>query len=75
MFTAGAGFLGSTATAKSIMVIDPVVVDVTTTTTLTVPPTAETGQQITLRRIWIRPTPPARCSSRTAPPTSVDRWP
>ncbi|NKV38152.1 hypothetical protein GS917_26425 [Rhodococcus hoagii] len=30
------------------MVIDPVVVDVTTTTTLTVPPTAETGQQITL---------------------------
>ncbi|NKW65397.1 Ig-like domain repeat protein [Rhodococcus hoagii] len=48
VFTAGAGFLGSTATAKSIMVIDPVVVDVTTTTTLTVPPTAETGQQITL---------------------------
>ncbi|MBM4480472.1 hypothetical protein GS444_12110 [Rhodococcus hoagii] len=30
VFTAGAGFLGSTATAKSIMVIDPVVVDVTT---------------------------------------------
>ncbi|MBM4510021.1 hypothetical protein GS421_17755 [Rhodococcus hoagii] len=27
------------------MVIDPVVVDVTTTTTLTVPPTAETGQR------------------------------
>ncbi|WQB72829.1 Ig-like domain-containing protein [Prescottella equi] len=48
VFTAGAGFLGSTATAKSIMVTDPVVVDVTTTTTLTVPPTAETGQQITL---------------------------
>ncbi|ORL72170.1 hypothetical protein A5905_22775 [Prescottella equi] len=48
VFTAGAGFLGSTATAKSIMVTDPVVVDVTTTTTLIVPPTAETGQQITL---------------------------
>ncbi|WP_260845276.1 beta strand repeat-containing protein [Prescottella equi] len=48
VFTAGAGFLGSAATAKSIMVTDPVVVDVTTTTTLTVPPTAETGQQITL---------------------------
>ncbi|MFC9519121.1 beta strand repeat-containing protein [Nocardiaceae bacterium NPDC056970] len=48
VFTAGAGFLGSTATAKSIMVTDPVVVDVATTTTLTVPPTAQTGQQVTL---------------------------
>ncbi|WP_258195551.1 Ig-like domain-containing protein [Rhodococcus sp. OK519] len=48
VFTGGTGFLGSTAAAKSIMVTDPVVADITTTTTLTVPPTAQTGQQVTL---------------------------
>ncbi|WP_430335113.1 beta strand repeat-containing protein [Rhodococcus sp. ACT016] len=48
VFTGGAGFLNSTASAESITVTDPVVPDVTTTTTLTVPATAETGQQVTL---------------------------
>ncbi|MBM4516011.1 hypothetical protein GS432_04840 [Rhodococcus hoagii] len=36
---------------------------------------AETGQQITLTAIWIRPTPPGSVQFKTAPPTSVDRWP
>ncbi|MCA1008899.1 Ig-like domain-containing protein [Rhodococcus hoagii] len=48
VFTGGPGFLGSTATAKSVMVTEPAVVDVATTTTLTAPSTAETGQQVTL---------------------------
>jgi len=46
-FTGNAGFLNSTA-AQSVSVTDPVVPDVTTTSTLSVPATAETGQPVTL---------------------------
>lgn len=47
-FTGGKGFAGSVSPARSIFVSAPVPQDATTTTTLTVPPTAETGQQVTL---------------------------
>ncbi|WFR72775.1 Ig-like domain-containing protein [Prescottella defluvii] len=48
VFTGATGFLNSTAPVKSIAVTDPVAQDVTTTTTLTAPATAQTGQQVTL---------------------------
>ncbi|MDH6282211.1 beta strand repeat-containing protein [Prescottella agglutinans] len=48
VFTGATGFLNSTAPAKSVAVTDPVPQDVTTTTTLTAPATAQTGQQVTL---------------------------
>ncbi len=47
-FVGGKGFANSVSQPRSIFVSAPVPQDVTTTTTLIVPPTAETGQQITL---------------------------
>ncbi|MDH6282217.1 hypothetical protein M2280_003445 [Prescottella agglutinans] len=47
-FTGGAGFTNSTANAQSVTVTDPVVPDTDTTTTVTAPSTAVTGQQVTL---------------------------
>ncbi|WFR72785.1 Ig-like domain-containing protein [Prescottella defluvii] len=47
-FTGGTGFTNSTANAQSVTVTDPVVPDTDTTTTVTAPSTAVTGQQVTL---------------------------
>ncbi|MDH6680990.1 hypothetical protein M2284_005232 [Rhodococcus sp. LBL1] len=47
-FTGGKGFGNSVSQARSIFVSAPVPQDVTTTTTLTAPATAQTGQQVTL---------------------------
>ncbi|MBM4471910.1 hypothetical protein GS502_21950 [Rhodococcus hoagii] len=47
-FVGGKGFANSVSQPRSIFVSAPVPQDVTTTTTLIVPPTAQTGQQITL---------------------------
>ncbi len=47
-FTGAAGFTNSSAAAQSITVTHPVVPDTETTTTVTVSPTAVTGQQVTL---------------------------
>ncbi|WP_433613799.1 beta strand repeat-containing protein [Prescottella agglutinans] len=47
-FTGGAGFAGSSAGAQTVTVTDPVVPDTETTTTVTAPTGAETGEQVTL---------------------------
>ncbi|WP_241566231.1 beta strand repeat-containing protein [Prescottella agglutinans] len=47
-FTGGTGFTNSTAAAQSVTVTDPVVPDTQTTTTVSVPAGAETGEQVTL---------------------------
>lgn len=47
-FTGGKGFANSSSQPRSLFVSAPVAQDVTTTTTLTAPATAETGQQVTL---------------------------
>lgn len=47
-FTGGKGFGNSVSQTRSIFVSAPVPQDVTTTTTLTAPATAQTGQQVTL---------------------------
>ncbi|WP_258195554.1 Ig-like domain-containing protein [Rhodococcus sp. OK519] len=47
-FTGAAGFTNSTASAQNVTVSVPVVPDENTTTTVTAPTTAETGQQVTL---------------------------
>lgn len=47
-FVGGKGYANSVSQPRSIFVSAPVPEDVTTTTSLTVPPTAQTGQQITL---------------------------
>jgi hypothetical protein len=48
VFTGNAGFLNSTAQARSVTVDDPVIPDVETTTTSSVPATAQTGTPVTL---------------------------
>ncbi len=53
VFTGNAGFAGSTAPAQTVNVSVP---DVATTTTLTVPPTAQTNQSVTLSAT-VAPTP------------------
>jgi len=47
-FTGGTGFAGSTAGAQTVTVTDPVVPDTQTTTTVSAPAGAETGEQVTL---------------------------
>ncbi|WP_182261988.1 Ig-like domain-containing protein [Rhodococcus sp. UFZ-B548] len=47
-FTAGAGFVGSSASAQTVTVSDPAPVDVETTTSLSVPATATTGTAVDL---------------------------
>ena len=47
-FTAGAGFVSSSASAQTVTVSDPAPVDVETTTSLSVPPTAVTGTAVDL---------------------------
>ncbi|MDI9902732.1 Ig-like domain-containing protein [Rhodococcus sp. IEGM 1409] len=47
-FTAGAGFVSSSASAQTVMVSDPAPVDVETTTSLSVPATAITGTAVDL---------------------------
>ncbi|WP_241566233.1 beta strand repeat-containing protein [Prescottella agglutinans] len=47
-FTGGSGFAGSTAGAQTVTVTDPVVPDTQTTTTVSAPAGAETGEQVTL---------------------------
>ena len=47
-FTAGAGFVSSSAPAQTVTVSDPAPVDVETTTSLSVPPTAVTGTAVDL---------------------------
>ncbi|MFE4503479.1 Ig-like domain-containing protein, partial [Rhodococcus sp. NPDC056743] len=47
-FTAGAGFVGSSALAQTVTVSDPAPVDVETTTSLSVPATAVTGTAVDL---------------------------
>ncbi|MBT2268418.1 Ig-like domain repeat protein [Rhodococcus erythropolis] len=47
-FTAGAGFVSSSASAQTVTVSDPAPVDVVTTTTLSVPATAVTGTAVDL---------------------------
>jgi len=47
-FTAGAGFVSSSASAQTVTVSDPAPVDVETTTSLSVPATATTGAAVDL---------------------------
>ncbi|MDI9960148.1 MULTISPECIES: beta strand repeat-containing protein [unclassified Rhodococcus (in: high G+C Gram-positive bacteria)] len=47
-FTAGAGFVSSSASARTVTVSDPAPVDVETTTSLSVPATAVTGTAVDL---------------------------
>ncbi|KPH16419.1 MULTISPECIES: beta strand repeat-containing protein [Rhodococcus] len=47
-FTAGAGFVSSSASAQTVTVSDPAPVDVETTTSLSVPATAVTGSAVDL---------------------------
>ena len=47
-FTAGAGFVSSSASAQTVTVSDPAPVDVVTTTSLSVPATAVTGAAVDL---------------------------
>ncbi|WOI89385.1 beta strand repeat-containing protein [Rhodococcus qingshengii] len=47
-FTAGAGFVSSSASAQAVTVSDPAPVDVVTTTSLSVPATAVTGTAVDL---------------------------
>ncbi|QQM24527.1 Ig-like domain repeat protein [Rhodococcus sp. P-2] len=47
-FTAGAGFVSSSASAQTVTVSDPAPVDVVTTTSLSVPATAVTGTAVDL---------------------------
>ncbi|MFM9258426.1 beta strand repeat-containing protein [Rhodococcus sp. 5A-K4] len=47
-FTAGAGFVSSSASARTVTVSDPAPVDVETTTSLSVPATATTGAAVDL---------------------------
>jgi len=47
-FTAGAGFVSSSASAQTVTVSDPAPVDVETTTSLSVPATAVTGTAVNL---------------------------
>ena len=47
-FTAGAGFVSSSASAQTVTVADPAPVDVETTTSLSVPATAVTGTAVDL---------------------------
>ncbi|WP_258195556.1 Ig-like domain-containing protein [Rhodococcus sp. OK519] len=47
-FSGGAGFAGSSAAAQTVTVTDPIVQDAETTTTVSVPTTAETGTSVTL---------------------------
>jgi len=48
VFTAGAGFVGSTSPVRTVVVTEPAAGDATTSTTLTVPATATVGQQVQL---------------------------
>ncbi|MCA1008900.1 Ig-like domain-containing protein [Rhodococcus hoagii] len=48
VFTAGNGFVGSTSPVRAVAVTEPAPSDVPTTTTLTVPGTATTGQPVQL---------------------------
>ncbi|ANQ74899.1 beta strand repeat-containing protein [Rhodococcus sp. 008] len=47
-FTGGAGFVSSSASAQAVTVSDPAPVDVVTTTSLSVPATADTGMAVDL---------------------------
>ncbi|MCL2534174.1 MAG: Ig-like domain-containing protein, partial [Nocardiaceae bacterium] len=47
-FVGATGFTGSSASAQTVTVTDPVVPDTQTTTTVTAPTTAETGGEVTL---------------------------